>query len=125
MKRTQKKSGRFMTGILGSIIFVCLSIPSGALADIKVSRAINDSDGDGIVESINFTDQTILVAGVKIRITEQTKLFDHEGNPIRLRDMRSGKTSRNPDRVQYWIRKSGGSGVPDVIRLELLGPIEG
>ena len=106
----------FVTG-LATLLF-CF----GTVADVAARdhRSGADAGNEDVVEAVNTTRHTVMIAGTTYLVTESSRLFDAKGRRIRLRELRSSRASGEGDMVEYWVRSGGDDGQLEIRRLRVL-----
>ena len=63
--------------------------------------------------------RTLTRAGTVYSVPRGADLVDSKGNVIQLRDLRGVGSPRPADFVEFWSRRSGRNGTPEVTRLRV------
>jgi len=106
----------FVTG-LATLLF-CF----GTVADVSARGHRSDAEAgnEDVVEAVNTTRHTVMIAGKTYAVTESSRLFDAKGRRIRLHELRSSRAAGKGDMVEYWVRRGGDDDQLEIRRLRVL-----
>ena len=113
-KITKRIFGMALIGLI-----MCVFTAGDAAAGDKRWKVPANRGRQAVVEQVDVAGRTITLGGTVYSISQNASLSDSDGNSIRLRDLRGVGSPRSADFVEFWSRRSGRNGTPEITRLRV------
>ena len=113
-KMTKRMFGAALVGL-----FLVGSVAGDAAASGTRWNVPSNRGKQSIVEQVDVAGRTLTLGGTIYSVPQGASLVDADGNAIQLRDLRGVGSPRPADLVEFWSRRSGRNGTPEVTRLRV------
>ncbi|HEB91586.1 MAG TPA: hypothetical protein ENI85_18570 [Deltaproteobacteria bacterium] len=106
----------FGTALLGLLLagLVAADAAAGDRWNVPANRG-----QQSVVEQIDVAGRTLTLGGTVYSVSPGARITDSNGNAILLRDLHAVGSPRPADFVEFWSRRSGRNGMPEVTRLRV------
>ncbi len=114
-----KKMTKRMFGVALTGLFLVGFVAGDATAKDRKWNVPSNRGQQAVVEHVDVAGRTLTLAGTVYSVPRGADLVDSKGNVIQLRDLRGVGSPRPADFVEFWSRRSGRNGTPEVTRLRV------